>query len=596
VEVDDGVVLMNRGSEEVRLKGLGVSPGIVRARVVVRDNSLIEPETYAIRPSDVPGEHARLDAALAETRRQIVSLQNQIRVAAGDDADIFDFHLLMLEDQIVLDQIFEKVGKEQINIESALYQIINASIEVMRKVQDPYLKERAVDLGDVMRRVLANLKPGTGESNAEHRVKHPHILAAADFSPTEIASMDRSLVLAYATETGNQTCHAAIIARSLGIPAVVGLHEFDGHFHTGDEVLLDGYGGVVITNPRPETIEHYAQIEAEHGAIREQLSHLVGERAVTTDGQAVVLSSNLEFSREIDRVRQVGAEGVGLYRTEFFYLDRTFLPEEDALFEDYGKVARAASPHGVIIRTLDAGGDKLPSSIQHGTEHNPFLGWRGIRVCLEEAEMFRTQLRAILRASAEGRVSIMFPLVSSLEELLEAKSRLEEAKASLRSDGLSFDEKIPVGVMIEVPSAVMIADVLAREVDFFSIGTNDLVQYTIAVDRVNERVAGLYAPHHPAIIRMIKRVAEAATACGIWAGVCGEMAGDVLSTPLLLGLGITELSVSPGQILPVKRAIRALHRAECEQFVTEILQLTTVEAINVRCRELALSRYPELLR
>jgi phosphotransferase system enzyme I (PtsI) len=586
---------MKGGSQEVRLKGLGVSPGVVRARVVVRDNSLMEPETFSIRPTDVPGEHLRFENALAETRRQIVSLQNQIRVSAGDDADIFDAHLLLLEDQSVLDQVFDRVAKERINLESALYQVFTVYMEGMRKVADPYLKERAVDLGDVMRRILRNLKPSTGESMADHPVKHPHILAATDLSPSEIASMDRSLVLACATEMGSPTSHTAIIARSLGIPAVVGLHEFDGHFHTGDEVLLDGYSGVVIAHPRPETIEHYAQIEAEKGAIRDQLNLLVGERAITLDQQVVVLSSNIEFSYEMERVRRVGSEGVGLYRTEFFYLDRTFLPEEQALLEDYVKVAKGASPHGVIIRTLDAGGDKLPTSIQHGTEHNPFLGWRGIRVCLEESEMFRTQLRAILRASAEGQVSIMFPLVSSLEEVLEAKSRLEEAKASLRAEGLPFNERIQVGVMIEVPSAVMIADVLAREVDFFSIGTNDLVQYTIAVDRVNERVANLYAPHHPAIVRMIKRVADAAAAQGIWAGVCGEMAGDVLSTPLLLGLGITELSVSPGQILPVKRAVRTLHRSECQQFAEEILQLTTVEAINARCRQLALSRYPELL-
>lgn len=579
----------------MRLKGLGVSPGVVRARVVVRDNSFTEPETFAVRPADFLGERTRFENALVETRRQIVSLQNQIRATAGDDADIFDAHLLVLEDHAVLEQVFDKVAKEGINIESALYQVFSGYMESLRRVSDPYLKERAVDLGDVMRRILRNLKPGTGESVADHPVKHPHILAANDLSPSEIASMDRSLVLACATEMGSPTSHTAIIARSLGIPAVVGLHEFDGHFHTGDEVLLDGYNGVVIAHPRPETVEHYARFEAEKGAIRDQLNQLVGERAITLDQQIVVLSSNIEFSHEMDRVRQVGSEGVGLYRTEFFYLDRPFLPEEHALLEDYVKVAKAARPHGVIIRTLDAGGDKLPTSIQHGTEHNPFLGWRGIRVCLEESGMFRTQLRAILRASAEGQVSIMFPLVSSLEEVLEAKARLEEAKASLRAEGLPFDERIQVGVMIEVPSAVMIADVLAREVDFFSIGTNDLVQYTIAVDRVNERVAGLYAPHHPAIVRMIKRVAEAATANGIWTGVCGEMAGDVLSTPLLLGLGITELSVSPGQILPVKRAVRALSRTECQAFAEDMLKLTTVEEISTRCRELALSRYPELL-
>ena len=586
---------MKGGTQEVRLKGLGVSPGVVRARVVVRDNSFTEPETFSIRPADFQGERTRFENALVETRRQIVSLQNQVRATAGDDADIFDAHLLVLEDHSVLEQVFDKVAKEQINIESALYQVFSSYMESLRRVSDPYLKERAVDLGDVMRRILRNLKPGTGESVSDHPVRHPHILAANDLSPSEIASMDRSLVLACATEMGSSTSHTAIIARSLGIPAVVGIHEFNGHFHTGDEVLLDGYSGVLIAHPRPETVDHYTHIEAEKGAIRDQLKQLAGERAITLDAQPVVLSSNIEFSHEMDRVLQVGSEGVGLYRTEFFYLDRAFLPEEQALLEDYTKVAKAAQPHGVIIRTLDAGGDKLPTSIQHGTEHNPFLGWRGIRVCLEESEMFRTQLRAILRASVAGQISIMFPLVSSLEEVLAAKERLEEAKASLRAQGIPFSETIPVGVMIEVPSAVMIADVLAREVDFFSIGTNDLVQYTIAVDRVNKRVSGLYAPHHPAIIRMIKRVTDAAADRGIWVGVCGEMAGDVVSTPLLLGLGVTELSVSPGQLLPVKRAIRALNRSECQRFAGEMLQLTTVEAISSRCRELAMSRYPELL-
>jgi phosphotransferase system enzyme I (PtsI) len=581
--------------QETRLKGIGVAPGVVRARVVVRENEFTEPEEFSLRPSDVPGERVRLENALVETRRQILSLQNQVRSTAGDNADIFDAHLLVLEDHAVLEQVLAKVAAEGINLEAALFQVFSSYMESLRRVADPYLKERAVDLGDVMRRILRNLKPAAGDSGSENPVRHPHVLAADELSASEIPLLDRSLVLAFATETGSPTSHAAILARALGIPAVVGLEGFAGLFHTGDEVILDGYNGLLIAHPQPETIEFYARLDREKRALEDRLSRLCGERAVTLDGHAVTLSANVEFAHEMERVRQVGSEGVGLYRTEFFYLDRAFLPEEEALLEDYTRVAAAARPHGVIIRTLDAGGDKLPGSIAHGSEHNPFLGWRGIRVCLAEETLFRTQLRAILRASVAGKVAVMFPLVSSLEEIRAAKERLEDAKASLRREGVPFDESIRVGVMIEVPSAAMIADALAREVDFFSIGTNDLVQYTIAVDRVNQRVAGLYAPLHPAIVRLIHRVAAAAAESGIWVGVCGEMAGDVLTTPLLLGLGITELSVSPGRILAVKRAVRSLHRSECEALAAESLTLSTVDAIASRCREVALRCYPELL-
>ncbi|MFT5466777.1 MAG: phosphotransferase system enzyme I (PtsI) [Verrucomicrobiales bacterium] len=583
--------------EEQRFQGIGVSPGIARAVAVVSVSAFEEPDTYTIGTSDIDSERYRLERALAETQRQIVSLQNQVRDAAGaDDASIFDSHLLVLEDPAVLSQVYATVEDEKINIEAAFYQVCCQYIESLRMIPDPYLRERAVDIQDVARRVLRNFRPGEStEAPTEAAARHQHVLFAHDLTPSDTAAMNRELVLGFATEAGSQTSHTAIMARGLNLPAIVGLADISQHVHTGDEVLLDGYSGLVIIRPSHDTIQHYQSVLIQKGELQESLQQLVDLPAETEDGFRLTLSANIEFAHEVENATRVGAEGVGLYRTEFFYINQVLLPEEDALAEDYGKVAREAAPHGVIIRTLDAGGDKIPGSTHFEPEPNPFLGWRGIRVCLEQTDLFQTQLRAILRASDEGTVSIMFPFIGTLEELRAAKEQVEIAKESLRTEGRPFDEKIQVGVMIELPSAVIIADALARECDFFSVGTNDLVQYTLAVDRVNERVAGLYQPHNPAVVRLLKQSADAAHKAGIWIGVCGEMASDILATPLLVGMGITELSVGSSQLPAVRRAVRSLSRSDCAALVEDVTDLFETEAIIKRCREVAEASYPELL-
>ena len=444
--------------EEKKFSGIGVSPGIVRATAIVRGHSFDEPVTYRVSEADLANERNRFEHALVETRRQIVSLQNQVRSSGGsENASIFDAHLLVLEDHAVIEQVLTKMEEEKINVEAAFYSVFAGYMESLRRIADPYLRERAVDIQDVARRVLTNLKPGgSPEKPSEPAMSRPHIVVSPDLTPGDTAGMDRSIVRGFATEMGSSTSHTAIIARSLNIPAVVGLHEVD--VHTGDELLLDGYNGLLIVNPSPETIEHYAEFETEKDELLHSLETLTDEPAETQDSFRIVLSCNIEFASEMESVRRLGGEGVGLYRTEFNYLNRVLLPDEDELTEDYSQVAREAQPHGVIIRTLDAGGDKLPGSTHFVPEANPFLGWRGIRVCLEETELFHTQLRAILRASNEGRVSLLFPMVTGVDQMREAKKRVEEAKESLRSDGIGFDEEIQIGVMIEVPSAAMMAD------------------------------------------------------------------------------------------------------------------------------------------
>lgn len=408
--------------------------------------------------------------------------------------------------------------------------------------------------------------------------------------------MNRANVLGIATDLGSRTSHAAILARSLNIPAVVGLHDITAKLETGQHVLVDGSDGLLIVNPAPETIGHYAELESRRARVVAQLKELRTTRSTTRDGRHIVLSANIELPEDVEAVAANGAEGIGLYRTEFLYLNRTTLPTEDEQFETYRKVAERVRPDPLIIRTFDLGGDKLaPGTVDITDELNPFLGWRAIRLCLENIDIFKTQLRAILRASAVGNIKIMFPMISRLEELRGAKAVLAECHQELRRSGVPLDEEIEVGAMIEIPSAAICANVLATEVDFFSIGTNDLIQYTLAVDRVNEKIAHLYEPTHPAILRLLKMIAEAAHAHHIWVGVCGEMAGDVALVPLLLGLGMDELSAGATSVPRVKRAVQSLALPECRELVEETLKLNTSSEILARCLELADKRYGDLL-
>src|SRR2546428_1935597 len=581
--------------KEIRFEGAGVSPGIARGRVHVAHDELEEVVRYRIAPSQVTDEIARFETALIQTRMQILQMQQRIAESIGTkDAAIFDAHLLVVEDRTLIDEVLRKLETDLCNVEWVFQEVATRYAEPLNKIDDPYLRERALDIQDVTKRVIRNLQgkaPKTFLGLSEQ-----HILVAHNLTPSDTASMNRERVLGIVTDLGSRTSHTAIMARSLNIPAIVGLHDITAKLETGQEVLLDGTDGVLIVDPAPESLAHYAQIESRRARVVAQLKELRETSSTTRDGRHIVLSANIELPEDVNAVIANGAEGIGLYRTEFLYLNRTTLPTEDEQYETYRKVAEHVRPNPLIIRTFDLGGDKLaPGTVDIADELNPFLGWRAIRFCLENLDIFKTQLRAILRASAVGNVKIMFPMISGLDELRSAIAVFEECKKELRSSKIEMAEKVEVGAMIEIPSAAISASVLAPEVDFFSVGTNDLIQYALAVDRVNEKIAHLYEPTHPAILRLLKMIADAGHANNIWVGVCGEMAGDIALVPLLLGLGMDELSAAAILVPRVKRAVQSLTIPECRELVEETFKLDTASEILARCLEPADKRYGDLL-
>lgn len=579
---------------ERRFAGIGVSPGIARGTVFVHRPDDEEPPVRNIGEDQVADEIARFEAALIATRAQILEMQERIAVSIGaKDASIFDAHLLVVEDRTLIDEVVRNLQRDRFNIEHVFAQVAARYAKTLSEIDDPYLRERAMDIHDVTRRVIHNLMGKDAHSLAN--LATPHLLIAHNLTPSDTAQLNRALVLGFGTDIGSRTSHTAIMARSLNIPAVVGLHDATSSLQTGDHVLLDGYNGLLVVNPNDQTLWEYGELEIKKTQVEEKLTKLRETESKTLDGRHVILSANIELPEDLEQVKKSGAEGVGLYRTEFFYLNRAELPNEDDQYEAYRKVAEEVLPHSVIIRTLDLGGDKFMSSLNLPQELNPFLGWRAIRFCLERVDLFKTQLRAILRASALGNVRMMYPMISGVDELRKANAILDECRAELRQEGIAFDEKMEVGAMIEIPSAAISADILAREVQFFSIGTNDLIQYAIAVDRLNEHIAHLYEPTHPAIIRLIRMTVDAAHARNLWVGVCGEMAGDILLTPLLLGLGVDELSAGAALVPRVKRAVQSLDLAACLQLLEDIKHLDSAGAILEKCEEVARRHYPELL-
>ena len=582
--------------EEIRLQGIGVSPGVSYGKADFIGNGLQEPDERQISRSDIPSEKERFARALASTRVQISRLQAEIRESAGNEhAGIFDAHLLLLEDSTVLDEVMRKMETSLRSIDWSYFQVITRYADSLRKISDPYLRERAIDIEDVAKRVLGNLRWPDGGDVQGRLNEDVSIVLAHDLTPSDTVGFDREKVQGFATEAGSATSHTAIMAHSLNIPAVVALHRFKDACHPGDTVLVDGYKGILVINPTLETLESYDSLIERERELAHELDELRDTETSTIDGRRIILSANIEFVDELGIVHSQGAEGVGLYRTEFSYLKDSHLQTEDSQAENYSQVAEACHPHGVIIRTLDIGGDKLLPELFDDPEPNPFLGWRGIRVSIDRPEEFKVQLRAILRASAHGKVRVMYPFISNLNEVFEANQLLEEAKEELREKGVPFDESIEKGAMIEIPSAVMVADHIAREVDFFSIGTNDLVQYTTAVDRVNDRVADLYRPAHPAVVEMIRLTVEAAHRNGIWCGMCGEAASDLTLTPVWLGLGIDELSVGPSQVLRIRRAISRLSHEECVKLVDSIRHAGRAREILEISTKLAGNSYPDLL-
>jgi len=586
-------IIFNSSNSERRFQGVGVSQGIAIAHAYVRGDVFIEPDKYSINLSQKNEEIQRLKNALDETKKQIQNLKEQVRLASGANKEeaIFDAHLLVLEDHEVLDKVKKIILNDGLNVEYAFYDIMGRYIRELKKINDRYLRERVVDIEDVMKRVLVNL---SSVEKAEQSATHDHILVIKELTPSDTAQIDHSLVKGFATEVGSYTSHAAIIARSLGLPAVVGIRGLSHQLHTGNTILVDGYEGLVILDPSAETLSNYNHLKKEKNKVVQKLQEARFEDPVTKDGRSITLSANIEFAYEAVHAKENGAQGVGLFRTEFFYLNSKGLPDEDTQEQIYSKVSDNLAPDTLIIRTVDIGGDKIPSE-DNEIELNPFLGWRGIRISLDRPEMFKTQLRAILRSAHSSSIGIMFPMISTICELRYAKQLLEEVECDLDNEGIPYGKPREVGAMIEVPSAALLSSQLAKEVDFFSVGTNDLVQYTLAVDRINENVSDLYQPANPAVIKLLDQTVRSGHDEGIWVGVCGEMASDLLLTPLLLGLGFDEFSVGSPQVPAVKYALRKLNYRECKEMAKEAIKCGDEEAVLNLCREIANTTYPEII-
>jgi phosphotransferase system enzyme I (PtsI) len=581
-------------ANERELRGIPVSQGVCRGRLfVLASPRALDAPRRTIPESEFPAEIKRLEEALLQTRQQLIEVQSRVNRGVGSEAEIFEAQLLVLDDPYLHDEVLSQMRRDKVCIEFAFQDFCHRYLTTLSSVDDPYLSERAVDLRDVADRVLHNLLGQELPVDLSH-LHEPCILVAYDLKPSQTAALDRRYVLGFATEQGSETSHTAILARALQIPAITGLPQASEHLRTGDHALLDGYGGRLIVSPSDQTLFEYGQVERRQLAIKGRLSELQNEPATTLDGTHVTLSANIEGPQEIADVRTHGADGVGLFRTEYLFLNRASPPDEEEQFASYRDVASAFPKSPVIIRTLDLGGDKMAGGNEALPESNPFLGWRAIRICLQDTGMFRAQLRAILRASAFGNVKLMYPMISGLDELLQANALLEQCRQELRAEGRAFDESMEVGVMIEIPSAAMVADALARRVNFFSIGTNDLIQYTLAVDRTNPKIAQLYEPTHPAVVRLIKRTVDAARAQGIWVGVCGEMAGEPVLAPLLLGLGADELSTAPGRVPAVKFMIRRVKHTDATALADFALNHENSSDILDHCRQLARAAAPSL--
>ena len=579
---------------ETVYRGIPVSAGVARGKILVLGKSRHTISKQTLADPEIPGEVGRLEKALLQTRHEIIEVQRQVTAAMGaSEGSIFDAHLLVLEDRTLIDEVVRIINEQKVNAEHAFHTVAERYATSLAAIADEYLRERAGDMRDVTSRVLNNLLGKTEDFHLRD-LQEPVIVISHDLTPSATAQMDRTKVLGFATDVGSKTSHTAIMARSLRIPGVVGLKIVSEELQTGQYVLLDGYNGTVILNPTDQTLFEYGQLIRRQVSLEERLREVVLQPAVTLDGRQIVLSANIEQADDAEAVKASGAEGVGLFRTEYLFIARNQLPTEEQQFQEYSRIAAALKPQAVVIRTLDLGGDKFLSHLQVPTEMNPFLGWRAIRYCLQQKDIFRNQLRAILRASAHGNVKMMYPMISGLDELNQANAFVEEYKAELRHEGIPFDENLEIGAMIEIPSAALIADALAKRVKFFSIGTNDLIQYTLAVDRMNERIAHLYEPTHPAIVRLIKATVDAAHRNNIWVSVCGEMAGDPVLTPLLLGLGVDELSAAPSVGPQIKYMVRRLKTAETKKLADFAVGCESAAEILTACQDLARQSAPSL--
>ena len=580
--------------KEIRLKGIGVSPGVAIGPAFVLAEETIRVPQRTIRPEEVLGEIRRFEEALIETRKQIRQIQDALRrQTQSQDASILDAHLMVLDDRTFIEEVVANVREKHKNIEWVVYRASEKYAAILDAVQDDYLRERVADVKDVARRIIRNLMGGDSP-----RTSFPdnHIIVTNDLAPSETASLSKDTIIGFATNLGSPTSHTAVMARALELPAVVGLHDITKRVTTGDKLLLDGNKGVLIINPSAQSQDEYGKLIEARRTIEDGLSSILHEPAQTKDGHQVVLSANAEGPEDVDSILKHGADGIGLLRSEFLYMTSDHIMSEDEQSRIYSLIAERLAPSKVIIRTLDLGGDKFIPGQRVRKEDNPFLGLRSIRVSLQSPEFFKQQLKAILRASRFGNVRVMYPMVSNVSEVLAANRLLEESKDELDAAGVEFDRNIGVGAMIEIPAAALTADIIAEHVDFVSIGTNDLIQYTIAIDRGNEMVAYLYQPTHPAVLKLIKMTIDAAHSKGIWVGLCGQMAADPLMTALLLGLGIDELSVIPRSVPLVKDTIRNLELSQAQELAEKSLKCTMAEDVLQLCRDLTREVAPEIFK
>ena len=562
------------------IRGIGVSPGITMGSAYRFDRESIEAVKYVhIDDEAIEADVERFRSALQLSRDQLRNVKKKIldEGKGQDHIRIIDAHLMILKDQMLVKDTVNLIRSERVNAEWAVKKVLQDLLEFFETIDDEYLRERSADIQHIVNRVLMNLLGKRRDRISD--IEEPSIVVAHDLAPTDTAQMTKGMVLGFITDVGGKTSHTAIMARSLEIPAVVGLDGVTGIIATGDRVIIDGTTGTVIVNPSDNVIEAYNRRKERYEEYGEALHKYKDLPAETTDGLKVDILGNIEIVEEITPLVEHGAEGIGLYRTEFLYLNRDDTPTEDEHFEAYRKILSIMGDNPVTVRTLDIGGDKIATSMDMPEEINPAMGLRAVRFSLKRTDIFKTQLRGLLRASYHGKVKILFPMISGLDELRRCKSILEETMEELTASDIPFDRDIEVGAMIEIPSAAIISDMIAKEVDFMSIGTNDLLQYTLAIDRVNEHVAYLYEPFHPAVLRMLKAVAESAGREGVSLSVCGEMAGEPEYALILLGFGITTLSMNAFSILKVKKFLRSLSMEEAQKVCERILEFSTAREV-----------------
>lgn len=577
------------------IKGIGVTPAIIIGKAYLLDRGKIEAPARVIPEPQILQEVARFREAVEESKKQLrLAKEKLLHEDVAGPTYILDVHLLLLEDKNLIENTEKTIKQSWINAEWALKINLERVRKVFNNIDDEYLKSRKTDIDYIGERILRNLMGKDKETISQ--IKEEVIIVAHDLSPADTAQMAKDKVTAFVTDMGGKTSHTAIMARSLEIPAVVGSETATHHINTGDTLIVDGLTGVVVVNPSPEIIQEYQERQRARQKMERELFQYRDLPAETLDGYRVKVLANIELVEEIPSVLQHGAEGIGLYRTEYLYLNRKDLPSEEDHFQAYKKVVEATHPHSAVIRTLDIGGDKFMSHMDLAEEMNPAMGLRAVRFSLKEVDIFKVQLRAILRSSAYGKVKLMVPMISGATEIREVKKILTEVRLSLTAEGIPFDPQMEIGIMIEVPSAVTIADILAKEVDFFSVGTNDLIQYSLAIDRVNESVTHLYEPLHPAILRLVKEVVKAAHGAGIKVAMCGEMAGEPLYVPILLGLELDELSMNVLSIFRVKKILRAYTLRECKSLVNASLNLSTPEEIEELVYASLRIKFPEEFR